>query len=176
MTARSSHTGFTQIPANRRKTTGLVMAGVLTCATLALTGCGSSQTTKNPADAAARAAYAKTANGICTVAVAAIHPVAARMAAIEKTKHLPTLADQKAVFAAQAALQHDLAAIPVPASLASTKAGLDTAFAGVVARVSAIATRYKAEAIAYVAIDKQIAQLSSSLDAQFKAAGLTSCY
>ncbi len=175
MTARSSRNGFSKIPANNQKNVGLVAAGVLTCASLALTGCGSSSTTKKPADAAARAAYAKTANGICTVAVAAIRPVAARMAAIEKTKHLPTLADQKSVFAAQARLQHDLAAISVPASLVSTKAGIDSAFAGVVARVTTIATKYKGEAIAYIAIDKQIAQLSSTLDAQFKAAGLTSC-
>lgn len=152
----------------RTATAAVMLAGVV-----GLAACGSSSSTSTTA--AAVAAYQKDGNAICTQAVAAISPVTSRMDAVEKNKHLPTLADTKALDSAQAKLQKDLAALTPPASLQANATKMKEDFAAVVARVQALLKQHGSESIAYDAIDPQLASLTATLDGDLKALGLTSC-
>jgi hypothetical protein len=145
-----------------------MLAGVV-----GLAACGSSSSTSTT-DASV-VAYQKNGNAICKQAVAAISPVTSRMDAVEKTKHLPTLADTTALDNAQGKLQKDLAALTPPASLSATADKMDADFAAVVARVHALLKQYGSESIAYDAVDTQLQSLSATLDGDFKALGLNDC-
>jgi hypothetical protein len=145
-----------------------VLAGVV-----GLAACGSSSSTST--SGADVATYQKNGNAICKQAVVAISPVTTRMAAVEKTKHLPTLADTTALDNAQVKLQKDLAAVPPPASLKTAADKMNTDFAAVVARVQALLKQHGNQAIAYDAIDSQLISLTATLDSDLKALGLTSC-
>jgi len=152
----------------RAATAAVVLAGVV-----GLAACGSNSSTSTT-DAAV-AAYQKAGNTICKNALAAVAPVTSRMAAVEKTKHLPTLADTTTLDTAQAKEQVDLAALTPPASLKANADKMSADYAAVVARVRALLKQYGAQSIGYDAIDPTLQRASGALDADFKTLGLTSC-
>jgi len=93
----------------------IATAVVIATGALGLAACGSSSSTSTTP--AAVAAYQKQANAVCQAATNSAQTLTTRMTAIEKTKHLPTLADQKQLIADQAQLQKNLAAITPPAEI-----------------------------------------------------------
>jgi len=148
-------------------------AAVIAAGVVGLAACGSSSSgSSTPADLAA---YQQKANAICKQAVKDISPVTTRMIAVEKTKHLPTLADTTALDNAQAKLQKDLAAIPAPASAKASVEAANANYAAIVARVKVLLHQYKGQSIAYDAVDTQLKQMSLNLATSYKQLGLTSC-
>ncbi len=148
-------------------------AAVIATSVIALAGCGSSST--NSAHSAAAAAYDKAGNALCQRAHAAVAPLTAHMDAVEKDKELPTLADTKALVAAQAAEQKTFSELKAPASLKAAQAQANSAFAAVVARTQALLQQHGDQMIAYSAIDPQLYEDATTLDAKLKALGLTYC-
>jgi hypothetical protein len=147
-------------------------AVVIAAGLVGLTACGSSSSSTTAADLAA---YQQKANAICKQALKNIQPVTTRMIAVEKTKHLPTLADTTALDTAQAKLQQDLAAVPAPASAKTTVDQANADFAAIVARVKVLLRQYKGQSIAYDAVDTQLKETSAKLATEYKQLGLNSC-
>jgi hypothetical protein len=152
----------------RAATAAVVAAGIV-----ALTACGSSSSTSTTP--AAVVAYQKSANTICANATKSATALTTRMTAAEKAKLLPTLADTKALIAAQDHLQTSLAAVPAPAEIKTTVATANAEFAQLVARSKVLLAQHGSQTIAYDAIDTKLNALAKSLDANFKTLGLTSC-
>jgi len=150
------------------------VGATLAAGAVIVAGCGSSAATSN-LNSAAASAYDKAGNALCKAAVVDIAPVTKRMAAVEKNKVLPTLADTKALDAAQATLQENLAKLPAPPSLKTEVAQANAAYAAVVARVQQLLKQHGDESIAYDAVDPQLGKLSTTLETKLKAAGLSSC-
>ena len=148
-------------------------AAVIATGLIGLAACGSSSS--GSTTASDLVAYQQKANGICKQALKDISPVTTRMIAVEKTKHLPTLADTTALDNAQAKLQQDLAALPVPASAKTAVDQANADFAAIVARVKVLLTQYKGQSIAYDAVDTELKQKSAQLGTEYKQLGLTSC-
>jgi hypothetical protein len=157
-----------------RRRTGVQSAAAVVIATAAvgLAACGSSSSTTT---SAAVVAYQKAANAVCTAATKNAKPLTQRMTAVEQTKHLPTLADQKALIGDQVKLQKDLAAVTPPAEIKTQVAAANAQFAQLVARSTTLLAQHGNQTIAYVAIDPQLNTLGKSLQAKFKALGLSSC-
>jgi hypothetical protein len=152
----------------RAATAVVIAAGIV-----ALTACGSSSSTSTTS--AAVLAYQTAANTVCSNATKSATALTTRMTTAEKAKILPTLADTKALIAAQERLQKSLAAVPPPAEIKATATLANTEFAQLVARSKVLLAQHGAQTIAYDAIDTQLNTLAKSLDANFKALGLTKC-
>lgn len=165
-------------PASRRAGIGAAAAVVIAAAAVGLAACGSSSSTTTTAAITATpavAAWQKQANAICVAASKGAQPLTSRMAAAEKAKQLPTLADTTALVAAQAELQQKLAALNPPAEAKALADQANKDFAQLVARSKVLLAQHGRQAIAYDAVDANLNHVAVSLDALYKNLGLTNC-